>query len=318
MRIVNLIENTEGACGCTSAHGLSFYIETKKHKLIVDLGPSEETLENAAKLGIDLSAVDMVILSHGHYDHSGGILSFSKINGHAPIYMQRCAAGDYYSDDGEREGRERYRYIGIDKTIADLPQVKMLDGDQEIDEEVTVFVMGEHNIRRPFTNSRLKEKADGTYIQDEFKHEQYVVIADGNKKILISGCAHNGILNILDEYERKIGGQPNVVISGFHLMKKSGYTDDETAEIIDIAKRLKEYPTTFYTCHCTGVTAYEAMRCIMGSRLKYVHSGDEINLEYRKDAKDERRTHFMKWHKFFAWATVVCFIMTMITGYKKR
>ena len=84
----------------------------------------------------------------------------------------------------------------------------MLDGDQVIDEEVAVFVMGEHNIRRPFTNSRLKEKADGTYIQDEFKHEQYVVIADGNKKILISGCAYNGILNILDEYERKIGGQP--------------------------------------------------------------------------------------------------------------
>ncbi len=87
------------------------------------------------------------------------------------------------------------------------------------------------------------------------RHEQYVVVTEGNRKILISGCAHNGILNILGEYERKYGSQPDAVISGFHLMKKSGYTDDEITEIIDTAKRLKEYRTTFYTCHCTGIKA---------------------------------------------------------------
>ena len=318
MRIVNLIENTEGVRGCTAAHGLSFYIETGKHKLLVDLGPSEETLENAKKLGIDLDAVDMVILSHGHYDHSGGILSFAQMNQHAYIYMQRLAAGNYYSDDGEREGRDRYRYIGIDKEIAGLPQVKLLDGDQVIDEEISVFVMDEPAIKRPFSNSRLKEKVDDSYIQDEFRHEQYVVVTEGNRKILISGCAHNGILNILGEYERKYGSQPDAVISGFHLMKKSGYTDDEITEIIDTAKSLKEYRTTFYTCHCTGVKAYESMRCIMGNQLRYVHSGEEIRLKYQKSVQEERRGQFMKWHKFFAWATVICFIITMMTGYEKK
>ncbi len=276
MRIVNLIENTEGRSGCTAAHGLSFYIETEKHKLLVDLGPSEETLENAKKLGIDPGAVDMVLLSHGHYDHSGGILSFAQINPHATIYMQSLAAGDYYADDGEEKGRDRYRYIGIDKEIADLPQVKMLDGDQVVDEEVSVFVMDDAAIRRPSTNARLKEKVDGAYIQDEFRHEQYVVLTEGNRKILLSGCAHNGILNILDAYGRKYGGQPDAVISGFHLMKKSDYTEDEITEIRNIAERLKEYRTLFYTCHCTGVEAYESMHRIMGNQLTYVHSGEEI------------------------------------------
>ena len=67
MRIINLIENTEGRSGCAYAHGLSFYVETEKHRLLMDLGPSGETLQNAQALGIDLAKVDTVILSHGHY-----------------------------------------------------------------------------------------------------------------------------------------------------------------------------------------------------------------------------------------------------------
>lgn len=140
MRIVNLIENTEGHDGCVYAHGLSFYVETGKHKLLVDLGPSEETLRNAEVLGIDLTKVDTVILSHGHYDHSGGILPFSKINDHARIYMQDSAADEYYADDG-RNAPERFRYIGIDREIVKLPQVQFLRGDAVIDEELELFTI---------------------------------------------------------------------------------------------------------------------------------------------------------------------------------
>ena len=91
MKIQNLIENIEGAAGCTAAHGLYFYIETGKHKLLMDLGPSDATLQNAEKLGVDLAKVDTVVLSHGHYDHSGGILPFAGINPHAVIYLQASA-----------------------------------------------------------------------------------------------------------------------------------------------------------------------------------------------------------------------------------
>ena len=66
MKIINLIENTQGMQGCAYAHGLSFYVETEKHKLLLDLGPSEETIQNAKILGIDLQQTDTVVLSHGH------------------------------------------------------------------------------------------------------------------------------------------------------------------------------------------------------------------------------------------------------------
>ncbi len=276
MKIVNLIENTEGKSGCAYAHGLSFYIETPGHRLLTDLGPGEATLDNASRLGIDLKKVDTVILSHGHYDHSGGIIPFSRINNSAVICMQQSAAGDYYADDGEDAGDKRFRYIGIDKEIPSLPQVKFLQGDTVIDNELELFTIKKRSRELPFTNKRLLIKKDDGFIRDDFAHEQFLVIKDGKKRVLVSGCAHNGILSIMDAYNAKYGSVPDMVISGFHLMVKREYTDEEISEIRQIADELRKYPSKFYTCHCTGVAAYEEMKSIMGEQLQYVHSGDEI------------------------------------------
>lgn len=278
MRLINLIENTQGHDGCVYAHGLSFYVETAKHKLLLDLGPSEETLRNADALGIDLSAVDTVILSHGHYDHSGGILPFAKLNDKAFIYMQKSAPDEYYADDG-KTAPERFRYIGIDKKIADLPQVRFLAGDTVIDDELELFVIhnGRHEI--PFTNKRLLIRSGEEYQRDDFRHEHFLVIHQAGKSILMSGCAHNGILNIMEAYVERYGKAPELVVSGFHLMKKTDYREDEIGEIKVIAEELKKYPTRFVTCHCTGTIAFDVMKEIMGDRLEYVHSGEEITVD---------------------------------------
>lgn len=275
MRIVNLIENTQGQDGCTAAHGLSFYVETKKHKLLVDLGPSDETLKNANVLGVDLTAVDTVILSHGHYDHSGGILPFSKINNNALIYMQDTATDAYYADDGE-SAPERYRYIGIDQEITKLPQVRFLQGDACIDDELELITIIKRSHELPFTNKRLLVRTKEGYQRDDFVHEHFLVIRQDGKTILMSGCAHNGILSILDAYIQKYGKAPDLVVSGFHLMKKTDYRPEEIKEIEDIAKELMNYPTKYVTCHCTGTVAFDVMKNILGEKLAYVHSGEEV------------------------------------------
>lgn len=275
MRIINLIENTEGIDGCVYAHGLSFYIETSGHKLLMDLGPSEDTIKNAAVLGVDLSSVDTVILSHGHYDHSGGIIPFTKINDHALIYMQESAIKDYYADDG-KDVLERFRYIGINKEIETLPQVRFLNGDAVIDDELEIFTIHSRSHELPFTNKRLLVRVGNEYMNDDFKHEHFLVIRQEGKMVLISGCAHNGILSILDAYKDKYGKAPDMVVSGFHLMKKTEYSEKEMEEIKNIAYELKDYPTKFVTCHCTGLTAFDIMKNIMGDRIEYVHSGETI------------------------------------------
>ena len=276
MRIINLIENTEGAPGCAFAHGLSFYVETAHHKLLVDLGPSEETLRNAEVLGIDLKVIDTVVLSHGHYDHSGGIMPFAGINDHAAIYMQASAAGAYYADDGKDAPNGRYRYIGIDPRIPELPQVRPVEGDLVIDDEIALVTITKRTHALPSTNRNLLVRRNGRYCRDQFAHEHFTVVTDNGMRVLLSGCAHNGILSILDAFTAKYGAAPDAVVSGFHLMKKTEYSDAERDEIAEIGEKLKSYPTRFYTCHCTGIPAYDMLKEICGDQLCYVHSGEEI------------------------------------------
>lgn len=273
MKIVNLIENTKGDKECLFEHGLSFYVETANHKLLVDTGATGAFMENADKLGVDLSQVDTLILSHGHYDHAGGVLSFAKVNPGARILMQQNADGEYYHKNDEIE-----KYIGIDPRIMELSQVELIEGNKKIDEEIFLFSGVTERKLWPLGNKELKVKKEGCFYQDEFIHEQYLVLMENGKRILLSGCAHNGILNILEKFREIYKTDPDAVISGFHMGKKSGYTGEDMEMIQKIGRELKKTDTVYYTGHCTGERPYEVLKEIMGSQIIYVHSGDTIKL----------------------------------------
>ena len=96
--------------------------------------------------------------------------------------------------------------------------------------------------------------------------------------VLLSGCAHNGILNILRRYETLFHSLPDVVISGFHMMQKNGYSEEDLKNIRETAYELKKYPTHFFTGHCTDVTPFELMKEIMGDQLTYAFCGDTLDV----------------------------------------
>lgn len=271
MRIVNLVENTPGIPGCGYEHGLSFYIETKKHRLLVDSGATDIFLHNAEILGIDLTAVDTMILSHGHYDHAGGILAFSRLNPDAKIYLKTSAGEDYYHLKKDEE-----KYIGIDKEILKLGQCVFVQGDLEVDDELFLYTDVQGTRYPAKGNQKLKKKAEGDFIQDNFDHEQYLVVTQDSRRILLSGCAHKGILNILDRYKEIFHSDPDMVISGFHLMKEGEYSPEEILNIQNIACELVKMDTVFYTGHCTGKEACGMMKEIMGEKLQVIYSGDTI------------------------------------------
>lgn len=271
MQIINLVEDTAGDSCCMHEHGLSFYVETPKHKLLVDSGATDMFLHNADVLEVDLTQIDTFILSHGHYDHAGGLLAFSEKNPNAKIYLKASAGEEYYHINAQSE-----RYIGIDKNILKLPQVIKVQEDINIDDELCLF----SNINRKkypaWSNLELKQKIGNSYIQDEFGHEQCLVITQGERHILMSGCAHNGILSIMDCYFGLFGAYPDVVISGFHMMKKSDYTREEVDYIRQTAYELLKTKALFYTGHCTGQKAFDIMKEIMGEQLQIFHSGSRL------------------------------------------
>lgn len=267
MKIITLMEDTLGKTEAKAEHGLSFYIETNRHKILADTGASDLTWENARLLGVDVSNVDTVFISHGHYDHTGGLLDFGRKYPDAVIYMQKSALGAYYHGE---------RYIGVDRQILELPQLCLIEGNCVIDQELELFSGITGRKYWPESNRELTEKAGEGKIQDQFLHEQCLVIRQEDGMVLISGCAHNGILNILDTFEQLYHTYPKRVISGFHMSKKTAYTEQDKKMIEDTAKQLYQYPTVFYTGHCTGQFAFDLMKEIMGNRLIQLHTGEEI------------------------------------------
>ena len=272
------LKKTEVTCICDNVYvitdraGCCVNLVTGKEKaLVFDTGSGTDDIHGLVRGITGLPLV--VINSHGHYDHSGGILAFAEKNPNARIYIRENAFEDFYhvKDHGRR-------YIGIDKEIKKLEQVVIAGSDLRIDEELFLFTNVTGRRMWPEGNRELKVVKNGELLQDDFSHEQYLIIQSEGKEILISGCAHNGILNILERYWNLRGRMPDALISGFHMAKKSAYTMEEEELIRKTALELKAYPIQYYTGHCTGEAAYQLMQGILGSQIEYIRCGGRIEL----------------------------------------
>lgn len=258
MKITALTENTSGDPRIGCEHGLSLYIEASAHKILFDAGQSGLFADNAAVLGVDLSQVDCAVLSHGHYDHGGGLARFLQLNDHAPVYLSRYAFEPHYN------GTEKY--IGLDPALRNCGRLVFTDGEQPIADGLTLYACGRREMRYPIDTGNLLMRDDGVLKPEDFRHEQYLLIEENGKRILISGCSHKGILNIMHWL------RPDVLVGGFHFMKRGL---DET--LVSDARRLAAYPTDYYTCHCTGVEQYRRMKPHM-ERLHYLSAGQTISI----------------------------------------
>ena len=258
MKMVTLAENTACREDLTSEHGLSLYIETGEHRILFDAGQSDAFARNAEKLGVDLTQVDTAVLSHGHYDHGGGLSRFLEINRSAPVWMNPHAFEPHYNAAD--------KYIGLAETLAGNSRIRYGQENQSIGEGLTLYsaIPCPRGIQ-PFG---LTVRQKNTLVPEDFRHEQYLLIEESGKRILISGCSHRGILNIMDCF------RPDVLIGGFHFMKM----DPKGPELEAAAAELLRYPCTYYTGHCTGEEQYETLKKILGLRLHRLTTGAVIQL----------------------------------------
>lgn len=171
MKITSLLENTSHRGDMLTEHGLSLYIETKAHKILFDMGQSDAFAKNAAALGIDLSEADFAVVSHGHYDHGGGLAKFLKINSRVPVYIMRDAFLPHYN--------AKEKYIGLDAPLASHPRLIFTDninGKFSIADGITLFSCNALERPHAFPAFGLSEEAEGKRAPDKFLHEQYLQI----------------------------------------------------------------------------------------------------------------------------------------------
>ncbi len=262
IKLYALMENTPFQPDFRTEHGLSLYIETKRHKILFDTGQSGQFADNAADLGIDLETVDMAVLSHGHYDHGGGIRRFLERNTHAKVYVSEYAFGKYYHGQ---------RYIGLDPALRDSDRLISVPSVLKIDDELTLDPCRGRDMVYPVDDAGLSEMRRGNLIPDAFLHEQYLIIQEAGRRIVISGCSHRGVLNIMDWL------RPDVLVGGFHFMNQV-ISEGENPVLDSAAEILSNYDTLYYTCHCTGKGQYEYMKKKMGDRLRYLASGQRVTI----------------------------------------
>jgi len=265
MKITVLVENNTISEALEHRHGLSLYIETGKHRLLFDVGPDDSFIRNAEKLGIDISAVDSAVISHGHYDHGGGLAAFFAANSKALVYIRSSGFIPCWSDTG--------RYIGLDQELAGSDRFVFTGEDFVIDEQLHLISGIRERICFPSSNVTLLVEKNGERVLDDFDHEQALVITEGRQSVLLSGCAHNGIINIINKAEAVTGRRMTAVLAGFHMYAPSSDKTEDPAVVDRIAALLRERDGMYYSCHCTGTEAFNRMKGILRERLEYAATG---------------------------------------------
>lgn len=276
MKITTLLENTSSRPDVIAAHGLSQYIETAHHKILFDMGPNAAILDNARTLGVDLQAVDTAVLSHGHYDHAGGLAAFLADNKSATVYVSQTALESYYAVGAGKAPS----FIGVpEEAKAYLDRLTFTGGETVIDDELRLFSNVRTTDYRSHANDTLRVKRGGEYPMDEFGHEQNLLITEGEKAVLLAGCSHRGIVNILRRAEDLLGRAPDAVFAGFHLYNP-GTGDTEPRELVEAVglELLSRNDTVYYTGHCTGSDAFAILKTKLGDRLQAMAGGVTVEI----------------------------------------
>lgn len=274
-----LIENECKNKEMRKEHGLSLFIEVQGKKLLFDTGASGAFIDNAAKMDVDVGEIDNVIISHGHSDHGGGLLRFLRNNRHAVVHISDKAKREYYIKLLLIKAN-----TGIPHEVFETFPDRICYINDFTRLEEGIFLVTEFKRKYPLVESskNLLVKQDGQFIRDEFDHEIALVIDNKGKLVIITGCSHNGVENMIEAVKVHFPDRPiQTVIGGFHLMgfPFSNLMGESRPNITALGNRLLDYRIEkTYTCHCTGKRGYSILKETMGDKLDYFHTGMQIEL----------------------------------------
>ena len=279
MKLTVLIEN-KGPDGLTAEHGLSVLVEHRGRRVLLDTGATAAFTENAEALGVALSEVDTAVLSHSHFDHSGGLEAFLHANDHALVYLRKEALEPCFVGTGESQ-----RYIGIPQQVISggSDRLRPISGTVDLNDGFWLLadgVEGTECVGRRLNMSR--ETEDGTLVPDDFHHEQSLVVEGDDGLVMLNSCCHAGVDAIAAGVLRAFPGKKlRAVVGGFHLMGAQGTSSlaRSREEVEEICRNLVNLGVEeVYTGHCTGDPGFALLQEFLGDRVRYIRTGDSVEL----------------------------------------
>jgi 7,8-dihydropterin-6-yl-methyl-4-(beta-D-ribofuranosyl)aminobenzene 5'-phosphate synthase len=274
LRITTLSENTAGINGFMGEWGLGVLVESDEVNVLFDTGQSFSIIHNAQLLGVDLSLIDKIVLSHGHFDHTGGLKHVLgqigreiEIIAHPDIWQAKCVTG-------QGEGR----YIGIPfsrKELEDLgARFRLTAEPVAISDSIMtsgqIPMVTEYEAIEP----SLMVKTDGNFEPDALRDDQALIIKTPSGLVVILGCAHRGIINTL-YHAQKVSGVKKIdtVLGGCHLIDAS-----EERIWLTIAALQELGVKRLGACHCTGMAASAIMAQEFGDKFFQNNAGTVLEL----------------------------------------
>ena len=290
LKITTLAENkNDNHQNLMNEFGFSVYIKNSDDQIIFDTAKNGGFLANAKTLNIDLSKADSIVLSHAHYDHCGGVMPY--FNTYDPsgkiLYVKDSffdlADNKYYYDSvGQKfdftDGTPGYFPVGINFSEADLKAknvaVEYINTDRmRIGENITLFgnfALSENDVMAP----NMLEQDNGQYKLDDFDEEVALAIDTDKGLVIVTGCSHTGILNIVNSIQERTGKKVYAVIGGFHLLDA---TEEKIQSTIDRFKELGVEKIGL--SHCTGPKATQMFKEQMPDRVFINETGSVFEVK---------------------------------------
>ncbi len=261
-----LAENLVYSKRLSGEHGLSLLLQAGDTSILFDCGQSGIFLTNALELRRDIGTVEHCVISHGHYDHTGGLPAFLAHNDTAPIWI----APEAFIRRSNAKGEQ----IGISPQTR-IPETRIRHGEAYCEIAEDVFLLRdvpEYYSEDMHTKGFFREAGD-QLADDTFDDEQSLVLRHEDAISIISGCSHRGITNIVQHAKEHFGLAIRTLVGGFHLKGDS----DECA--LKTIKRLDTFGIgRIGVCHCSGVDKYALMKATMKTPVFYCHTGSHILL----------------------------------------
>ena len=269
-----LLENNSIDSKLKTKHGLSVLINHRGKNILLDVGPDRKFIQNAQKMDLDLTKVELLFLSHAHYDHTRGLNDFFKINNSAVVYLMDDINSRYCKKFGLFNIP-----LGLKLHNRHSSKITQIKDDLIIDSSICFLKNSVFKYQKPASNKSLLKIENRRIIPDTFDHEGILVFEDNNELVIFNSCSHNGLLNIIETVETKIPDKKiRAYVGGLHLSNPST-KEHESNEYLDMLTRnLSQKDINIYTGHCTGTYALNYLKEKLKDKIHEINTGMKLNI----------------------------------------